>query len=99
MVVCQPGNCDTEKSNDTIECTDNTSGVAKPARIKYAFSLLLQCRFEPVQPNKKQKRQNKKTPKPKQAQQTQREHPIQELADARFGAIAHDGEIGNQSHI
>ena len=34
IVVCQPGNCDTAKSNDTIECTDNTSGVERPARIK-----------------------------------------------------------------
>ena len=32
IVVCQPGNCDTAKSNDTIECTDNTSGVERPAK-------------------------------------------------------------------
>ena len=38
MVVCQPGSCDTEKSRDTIECTESTSGVERPARIKYAFS-------------------------------------------------------------
>jgi len=36
--VCQPGNCDTEKSSDTIECTDSTSGVERPARRRYAFS-------------------------------------------------------------
>ena len=34
IVVCQPGNCDTEKSNDTMECTDSTSGVERPARIR-----------------------------------------------------------------
>ena len=34
IVVCQPGSCDTEKSNDTIECTDSTSGVERPARIR-----------------------------------------------------------------
>ena len=34
MVVCQPGNWDTAKSSDTIECTDSTSGVLRPARIR-----------------------------------------------------------------
>src|ERR1700743_2077209 len=38
IVVCQPGTCDTAKSNDTTLCTDNTNGVANPAKIKYAFS-------------------------------------------------------------
>ena len=34
IVVCQPGSCDTAKSNDTIECTDSTSGVERPARMR-----------------------------------------------------------------
>ena len=34
IVVCQPGSCETAKSNDTIECTESTSGVAEPARIR-----------------------------------------------------------------
>src|SRR5664279_6331849 len=38
IVVCQPGNCDVAKSNDTTEWTENTSGVARPARIRYARS-------------------------------------------------------------
>ena len=38
IVVCQPGSCDTAKSSDTMECTDSTSGVERPARIRYAFS-------------------------------------------------------------
>ena len=32
IVVCQPGNCDTAKSKDTIECTESTNGVLRPAR-------------------------------------------------------------------
>ena len=31
MVVCQPGTTEVAKSNDTIVCTLNTSGVLKPA--------------------------------------------------------------------
>ena len=31
IVVCQPGTTDVAKSKDTIVCTDNTSGVLKPA--------------------------------------------------------------------
>ena len=38
IVVCQPGSCDTAKSNDTTECTESTSGVASAARIRYARS-------------------------------------------------------------
>ncbi len=34
MVVCQPGSWLVAKSNDTTECTDSTSGVARPARIR-----------------------------------------------------------------
>ena len=38
MVACQPGICDTEKSKDTIEWTDSTSGVERPARMRYVIS-------------------------------------------------------------
>src|SRR5215510_11515557 len=38
IVVCQPGSCEVAKSNDTTEWTENTSGVARPARIRYARS-------------------------------------------------------------
>src|SRR5262245_25155576 len=38
IVVCQPGFCDVAKSNDTTECTENTSGVHNAARIRYARS-------------------------------------------------------------
>ena len=31
IVVCQPGSCDTAKSNETTECTESTSGVARAA--------------------------------------------------------------------
>ena len=34
IVVCQPGTWETEKSMDTMECTESTSGVESPARIK-----------------------------------------------------------------
>ena len=34
IVVCQPGSSETAKSNETIECTENTSGVLRPARIR-----------------------------------------------------------------
>src|SRR3954463_4485968 len=51
IVVCQPGTCDTAKSNDTTLCTESTSGVAKAARIRYARSYTCQCRLEPRQPS------------------------------------------------
>ncbi len=38
IAVCQPGICEVAKSNDTTECTDSTSGVARPASSRYAFS-------------------------------------------------------------
>ena len=38
MVVCQPGTTPAAKSNETIECTLTTSGVANPANSRYAFS-------------------------------------------------------------
>src|SRR5215470_4910563 len=36
IVACQPGVSAIAKSNDTTECTDNTSGVANAARKRYA---------------------------------------------------------------
>src|SRR4029078_11704497 len=38
IVVCQPGSCEVANSNDTTEWTENTSGVARPARIRYSRS-------------------------------------------------------------
>jgi hypothetical protein len=38
IVVCHPGIIDTAKSKDTTECTDNTSGVDNPAKIREAIS-------------------------------------------------------------
>jgi hypothetical protein len=34
IVVCQPGRSETAKSNDTMVCTESTSGVETPARIR-----------------------------------------------------------------
>src|SRR5947209_10677298 len=51
IVVCQPGTCETAKSKDTTLCTESTSGVARPARIKYAFSYTCQWRFDPRHPS------------------------------------------------
>ncbi len=51
MVVCQPGSCDTAKSNETMVCTESTSGAEKAARIWYAFSYVTQWRIEPRQPS------------------------------------------------
>ena len=50
MVVCQPGITDVAKSNDTIECTENTSGVANPAKTNDTNSNLFQCFARPDQP-------------------------------------------------
>src|SRR5215211_13676 len=50
MVVCQPGITEVAKSNDTIVCTDNTSGVDKPANTSDKLSCLCQCLVEPVHP-------------------------------------------------
>ena len=38
IVVCQPGITETAKSKLTIVCTESTSGVANPARMRYARS-------------------------------------------------------------
>ena len=37
-VVCQPGTMPTAKSKLTTVCTESTSGVARPARSRYAVS-------------------------------------------------------------
>ena len=51
MVECQPLITEVAKSNDTVVCTENTSGVAKPARTKDNSSNLCQCFVLPPQPN------------------------------------------------
>ncbi len=38
IVVCHPGSTDVAKSIDTMLCTLNTSGVARPAKIMYEVS-------------------------------------------------------------
>src|SRR5687767_15274188 len=53
IVACQPGTCDTEKSKDTMEWTESTSGVESPASSRYAISYLCQCRALPRQPQEK----------------------------------------------
>jgi len=34
IVVCHPGSCEVAKSKETTECTESTSGVEIPARIR-----------------------------------------------------------------
>ena len=51
MVVCHPGITEVAKSKDTIVCTESTSGVARPAKIRESASHLCQCFAEPVHPN------------------------------------------------
>ena len=53
MVVCHPGITDVAKSKDTMECTENTSGVANPARTNETNSNLFQCLALPDQPKDK----------------------------------------------
>ena len=43
MVECHPLITEVAKSNDTVVCTENTNGVAKPARTKDNSSNLCQC--------------------------------------------------------
>src|SRR3972149_12285559 len=50
IVVCQPGITDVAKSMLTMECTENTSGVASPAKSRYTVSYRCHVRDEPVQP-------------------------------------------------
>ena len=51
MVVCQPGTTEVAKSKDTTVCTDNTSGVLKPASTNERLSCRCQCLVDPVHPN------------------------------------------------
>ena len=51
IVVCHPGITEVAKSNDTMVCTDNTSGVETPAKIKETVSKRCQVFAEPFQPN------------------------------------------------
>ena len=53
MVVCQPGITEVAKSKDTIECTEKTSGVAKPASTKETSSNLCQSLARPLHPKDK----------------------------------------------
>src|SRR5215471_3238046 len=50
IVVCHPGIKDVAKSMLTTECTESTSGVANPARIRLTISYRLQVRCDPFQP-------------------------------------------------
>ncbi len=52
IVVCQPGITDVAKSKDTIECTENTSGVANPAKTNDTISKRFHAFAFPVQPNR-----------------------------------------------
>ena len=51
--MCQPGITEVAKSNDTIECTENTSGVAKPANTRETSSNLFQFFALPDQPKER----------------------------------------------
>ena len=48
--MCQPGITDVAKSILTIECTEKTNGVAKPAKTKETSSNLCQCFALPLHP-------------------------------------------------
>ena len=51
--MCHPGITEVAKSNDTIECTENTSGVARPANTKETSSNLCQSLARPLHPNER----------------------------------------------
>src|ERR1044071_6244532 len=51
IVACHPGTNAIAKSNDTTECTDSTSGVAKAARNRYARVKCRHSRSELRQPS------------------------------------------------
>ena len=53
MVVCQPGTTEVAKSNDTMVCTLNTSGVLNPASTNASASCRCQCFVDPLQPKDK----------------------------------------------
>ena len=48
MVECHPLITEVAKSNDTVVCTENTSGVAKPAKTKDNSSNLASVLFLPT---------------------------------------------------
>ena len=48
--MCHPGITEVAKSILTIECTENTNGVARPANTKDTSSNLCQCFALPLQP-------------------------------------------------
>src|SRR5690606_27873719 len=50
MVLCHPATTEVAKSNDTMVCTDSTSGVAKPASTNDTSSKRCQSFARPVQP-------------------------------------------------
>src|SRR4029079_15092039 len=51
IVACQPGVSAIAKANDTTECTERTSGVAKAARNRYARVKCRHSRSELRQPS------------------------------------------------
>src|SRR5687767_4397735 len=51
IVACQPGVSAMAKSNDTTECTDNTSGVLNAARNRYARVKCRHSRSEFLHPS------------------------------------------------
>src|SRR5690554_7558789 len=53
MVVCQPGITEVAKSNDTIVCTESTSGVARPANTKETSSKRCQSFALPLHPKER----------------------------------------------
>ena len=53
MVVCHPGTIDVAKSNDTMECTEKTKGVANPAKTNETNSKRFQCFAFPDQPKER----------------------------------------------
>jgi hypothetical protein len=53
IVVCQPGIIAVAKSIETIECTENTRGVAIPASTRDTSSNLFHCFALPLHPKLK----------------------------------------------
>src|SRR6218665_2354933 len=53
MVVCHPGITEVAKSKDTMECTENTSGVATPASTRETSSKRFQCLARPDHPKER----------------------------------------------
>ena len=51
IVACQPGTSDIAKSQDTTQCTESTSGVARPERCSTVRLCAFHCRDVPCQPS------------------------------------------------